>query len=492
MPESGFSFEVVATSSDGTASQPDDYGQLSDRATFIRTGFSRVTVGGQQRYEAVKQFPVTIVDDDVDESNETFTATLVYADSSPTHLTGGNSTATVTITDDEIVPVTIAWEQTTLAVNEGSGSAVLRAVATTTDDRRPEEGFSFGVSVTTSDGTATQPGDYADLSQSATFSRADFSRATVDGQQRYRAVKQFTVNIERDTDDEPDENFTATLAYSNPGPTHLQGGPDTITVTIADDDDPKVTITADGDSTGEADTMYFTLRRAGILDAPLSVNLRVTETGNMLASDHPTTAAFTGGDDTVSVAVALDDDNLDEDDSTVTVEVRSGPGYTVATLGSAQSTATDDDHVPVTLEWDRTSVTVAEDSGTATLRAWAITTKDKRPEEGFSFGVAVSYTDGTATRSGDYSPGSTTATFRREDFTRSTVNGRARYRAEKEFTVSLIGDSDDEPDETFTATLAYSRPSTTRAAGRCPHSHGDHIGQRRSPRVNFRRFRAGH
>ena len=468
MPESGFSFDVLATSSDGTASQPDDYGRLSGRATFTRGDFTRVTVDGQQRYQAVKQFPVTIVDDDVDESVETFTATLAYADSSPTHLTGGNSTATVSISDDELVPVTIAWQQNAVTVNEGTGSAVLRAVATTTEDRRPEEGYSFGVSVTTSDGTATHPGDYADLSQSATFSRADFSRTTVNGQQRYRAVKQFTVNIERDSDDEPDENFTATLAYSNPGPTHLQGGPDTMTVTIADDDDPKVTITADGDSAGEADTMYFTLWRAGILDAPLSVNLRATETGNMLASGRPTTAAFTGGDDTASVAVALDDDNLDEDDSTVTVEVRSAAGYAVAIPGSAHSTATDDDHVPVTLEWDRTSVTVAEDSGTAALRAWAVTTKDKRPEDGFSFGVVVSYTDGTATRSGDYSPGSTTATFSRDDFTRSTVNGRARYRAEKEFTVFLSGDSTDEPDETFTATLAYSDPARPELQGGAP------------------------
>ena len=137
MPESGFAFEVIATSSDGTASQPDDYGRLSGRATFDRSDFSSATVGGQQRYQAVKQFPVAIVNDSVDEANETFTATLVYADSSPPHLTGGNSTSTVTITDDELVPVTIAWEQTALTVNEASGSAVLRAVATTTEDRRP-------------------------------------------------------------------------------------------------------------------------------------------------------------------------------------------------------------------------------------------------------------------------------------------------------------------------------------------------------------------
>ena len=226
MPESGFSFEVLATSSDGTATQPDDYGRLSSKATFNRGDFGQVTVDGQQRYQAIKQFPITIVDDDVDESVETFTATLVYADSSPPYLTGGNSTATVSISDDELVPVTIAWQQSAVTVNEGTGSAVLRAVATTTEDRRPEEGFSFGVSMTTADGTATQPEDYADLSASATFVRSDFSRTTVNGERRYQAVKQFTVHIEQDSDDERDESLTATLAYSNPGPSYLQGGSD--------------------------------------------------------------------------------------------------------------------------------------------------------------------------------------------------------------------------------------------------------------------------
>ena len=456
MPESGFSFDVIATSSDGTASQPDDYGRLSSRATFTRGDFSKVTVAGQQRYQAVKQFPVTIVDDDVDESVETFTATLVYADSSPPYLTGGNSTSTVSISDDELVPVTIAWQHNAVTVNEGTGSAVLWAVATTTEDRRPEEGYSFGVTVTTSDGTATQPDDYADLSSSASFARSDFSQTTVNGERRYQAVKRFTVNIEQDTDDERDENFTATIAYSNPGPAHLQGSSDTATVTITDDDHPTVTITAGADSAGEAATMYFTLRRAGILDEPLSVNLRVTETGGMLAPGRPTTAAFTAGDDTASIEVELDDDSVDEVDSTVRVEIRSGTGYAISTLRSAESTATDNDHVPVTLEWDRISLTVAEDSGTAVLRARAVTTKDKRPEEVFSFGVTVSYSDGTATQPDDFSPGGTTATFDRDDFSRTTVGGRTRYRAEKEFTASLQSDSTDEPDETFTATLSYS------------------------------------
>ena len=63
----------------------------------------------------------------------------------------------------------------------------LRAYAVTTLDKRPEDGFSFDASIYTSNGSAAQPGDYTQVDESVTFNRNDFSRATVNGQRRYRA-----------------------------------------------------------------------------------------------------------------------------------------------------------------------------------------------------------------------------------------------------------------------------------------------------------------
>ena len=69
-------------------------------------------------------------------------------------------------------------------------------------DKRPEDGFSFDASISTSDGSAAQPGDYTQVNDTVTFSRNDFSRVTVNGERRYRAVKQVQVTIQDDTSDE--------------------------------------------------------------------------------------------------------------------------------------------------------------------------------------------------------------------------------------------------------------------------------------------------
>ena len=129
-----------------------------------------------------------------------------------------------------------------MTVGENAGSASLRAYAVTTVDKRPEDGFSFDASISTSDGSAVQPGDYTQVDETVTFSRNDFSRVTVNGERRYRAAKQVPVTIQDDTSDEEEEDFTVTLQYANPGPPHLQGGPATMSVKITDNDFVPVTI----------------------------------------------------------------------------------------------------------------------------------------------------------------------------------------------------------------------------------------------------------
>ena len=54
--------------------------------------------------------------------------------------------------------------------------------------------------------------------------------------------------------------------------------------------------------------------------------------------------------------------------------------------------------MPVTLGWEQTEVAVDEDDGSVTLRALAITTTDKRPEDSFTFDAIVTTVDGSATQ----------------------------------------------------------------------------------------------
>ena len=75
------------------------------------------------------------------------------------------------------------------------------------------------------------------LSKTETFTRSDFSSTTVDGQSRWVASRDFTVNIVYDTVDEPFETFTVRLAYVGPSQPHLLRGDFTATVTTTDDID---------------------------------------------------------------------------------------------------------------------------------------------------------------------------------------------------------------------------------------------------------------
>ena len=451
---SDFFFDVTVTTTDGSATDPADYVPPSDTAlTFSASDFTRMEVGGQQRYRATKDFTISIVNDTDDESDETFTATLSYLNLDIPNLIAGNTVATVTIADDEHVPVTLGWLQDAVTVNEGSSTVALNAIATTTIDKRPETGFSFDATVSTSPRTADAASDYAHLSTTLAFRQGDFRSVAVNGDRRYRATKSLRVPIINDTEDESDEDFDVTAEYAaTPRPPHLMGGSATATVTITDDDLPAVTIAAPTNTVDEAGTPSFTLTRVGLLSDPLSVGVRVTENRQMLGSALPTTATFVANADTATVDVPINNDSVDEDDSTVTVAVTGGSGYTVGSPASAQTVVSDDDHVPVTLAWDRSSITVAEDARTVSLRAVAITTKDKQPESGFSFTAAMTTADGTATNPSDYSPVTTRQTFSQSDFTRSGN----RYRATKDFTVSVNSDGSDEPHETFTATVDYS------------------------------------
>ena len=216
-PEADFTFDVTLTTTDTSTTQDDDYTAPPSSATFVASDFSQTDVNGQQRYRATRDFTVAIIDDTADESDEAFSVRLAYLTPGLTHLQGGPSTAVVTIQDNEHVPVTISWEQSDLTVGENAGSATLRAYAVTTVDKRPEDGFSFDASIYTSNGSAAQPGDYAQVDDTVTFRRNDFSRVTINGQRRYRAAKQVPVPIVDDTSDEDEEDFTVTIEYANPG-----------------------------------------------------------------------------------------------------------------------------------------------------------------------------------------------------------------------------------------------------------------------------------
>ena len=66
-------------------------------------------------------------------------------------------------------------------------------------------------------------------------------------------------------------------------------------MTIEDNDLPRVSVSTDTATADEDKTLRFTLTREGVTDDRLTVNVRVTETRQMLGSGQPTIATFDAG-----------------------------------------------------------------------------------------------------------------------------------------------------------------------------------------------------
>jgi azurin len=197
---------VAYNTADGTATAPADYGSASG------------TLNWADQDAAPKTFQVTIVNDTLDEPDETFTANL----SAPTGgaVLGANTVETVTIQDDDVAG-TLQFAVSAVSVSENATTVTITVTRTGGDDG------AVSVSYATANGTAVAPGDYTAASGTLNWADQD------------SAPKTFQVTIVNDAITEPDETFTVTL--SNPqGSGAALGTPTVETVTILDDDSPPV------------------------------------------------------------------------------------------------------------------------------------------------------------------------------------------------------------------------------------------------------------
>lgn len=189
---------VTLSTSDGTATTPGDYASLSTLVNFA-DGVTSVDVS------------LPLVNDATPESSETFNVTLTAPSS--TYLLGTPSAAEVTILDTDVA-MTIQLSSPTYSAIEESGTA------TVTVTRSSGVGSAF-VTLTTSNGTATTPGDYAAVATVVNFGPGVTS-------------VNVSIPLINDAVAEGSETFNVTL--SAPGPAATLGTPAAAVVTILDGD----------------------------------------------------------------------------------------------------------------------------------------------------------------------------------------------------------------------------------------------------------------
>ena len=123
---------------------------------------------------------------------------------------------------------------------------------------------------------------------------------------------------------------------------------------------PQVSIGAASSSVTEGVPAAFTVALGGAAAQALTIAVRVTEDGSMLAGVAPAAVAFAAGDTSVTLNVPTEADKVVEADSSVTATVTAGSTYTVGTASSASVTVEDDDEAAFTVSADPEAIAEGE------------------------------------------------------------------------------------------------------------------------------------
>jgi len=344
------------------------------------------------------------------------TATALASEFDPV---AGNNVDTESIALDGPAADDLQFSASGYNVTEGTVSATI------TVQRVNPSQSTVGVSYSTGNGSATAGSDYTTASGTLTFGPGV-------------ASKSFTVPILDNTMHESDE--TVNLSLSAPTGGASLGSPSAAVLTIRDND--------------PVQTLQFSAATYSVSEASASATVTVTRTGGTLGSLTVNyaigagTAApgsdFTAASGTLSfgagvlsktLTVAIAPDTLDESDETVALAL-SNPtgGATLGTPAAAVLTISDNDTGGV-LKFSAATYTVSEASASATVTVTR--------SGGMASGVTVHYLTsvGTASAGVDYTVVSVDLSF-------------GAGITSKTFTVPILPDTLDEPNESVILTLS--------------------------------------
>jgi hypothetical protein len=366
-----------------------------------------------------QSFDVTILGDVIDEPNETFVVNL----SAPVNATLGDAQATVTITDDEPTPSLSISDVTIVEGTAGEGPQTVAAQFTVTLSGASSS--TVTASYATANGTATSGADYVAASGIVSFSPGSPLAQTL------------TVTVESDARDEIDETLTVNLTA--PANATLGDGQGTATIT---DDDPEPVISI-GDVTlteGNAGTKVFgfTLNLSLASGKTVTVGYSTANISAAAGSDYVAasgTATFAPGASSTVVNITVNGDTAFELDETFALNLTAPVN---ASLSDTQAigSITNDDALPAFSIADVS----ATEGNTGTTNVNVTVTASVASAQTMT--VAFASADGTATIAGtDYSAASGTLTFAPGVVTQT-------------ITLSITGDTNTEPNETFTVNLS--------------------------------------
>jgi hypothetical protein len=388
--------------SNGTASAGSDYTALPVTTLDFAAG------------ETSKSVTVPVLGDTATEANETLLLRL----SSPVGSTLSDDTGVGTIVDDDGTgspgPSTFV-SVADVSAKESDGSVTFRVT------RSGDTSGTTTVTRATSNGSAQAGTDYTALPPA--------SLSFAPGQ------KTITVSVPllSDTVDEPAETFGLRLS----SPTGGTISDDTGLATLADDDPPtylKASNVTTAEHSSGSHLVTFTITRSGSTSVPASVTYATANGTATAGPDYtsvpPTTITFAAGETRKTVGVTVLSDTVDEPAETFLLRLSSPVGATISD-DTGVATITDDD--PATYLSISDISTPERSSGSHTVSF----TVSRSGSSAAAISVSYATTGGAATAGTDYTAIPTTVLTFDPGQTRRTVS------------VTVFGDTTDEPNETF-------------------------------------------
>ncbi|MEK7465232.1 MAG: Calx-beta domain-containing protein [Patescibacteria group bacterium] len=402
-PASG-STVTVSYATSGTAVPTTDYTLTTASPVSISAGATTSSIN------------LTIVDDSLYSGDRTLALTL-SSPSSNAQL-GASTTFSYTIQDDETMPQATISSASTTEGNSGTTTLTFPVIlsggsrSTTT------------VAYATANGTATAGSDYTAATGTLTFSPGQTSQS-------------INVTIIGDIHYESDETFAVTLS-SPSGITIAQG---TATGTIVNDDSQPSLAINDVVATTEGNSgtsqMTFTVTLSGTTSGTTTVAFTTVDGTATVANNDYTansgTLTFSSGQTTKTIDVTIAGDTTYEADEVFNV-VLSNPSGAVLGDDTGLGTITNDDTAP-TIQFGVQSSNGRESSTTVSV-AVSLSAPSSQ-----NITVSFAATGGTATVVDDYSLASSSITI-------------PAGSSQGTFTLTVVNDELQEPDETVILTLS--------------------------------------
>ncbi|MCK6549143.1 hypothetical protein L6R52_25095 [Myxococcota bacterium] len=366
---------------------------------------------------------VVVNGDALDEPDEQLFVELSNASAA----TLADAQAVVTIVDDDGAPSLAISD---VVVTEGDSGSVL-AIFDVTLSRT--SGLPVTVAWATTDISATAGQDYQSGSGTLTLAAGE-TAATI------------AVSVDADLLDEVDETFAVLLSNATNAVVSDGDG----VATIIDDDLPPVAsaqavIAPEG--TAATSSLVFVLSLSAPSGQAVAIDWATLDGTARAGLDYDAasgTTVFPSGTTTATIGVALTGDALDEDDETFALQLLGAVNATIA-AGLVDATILDDDASPGVRVVD---ATVTE--GDAGMSDVSMTIELSAPS-GRAVSAGWSTADGTATAGMDY-----VSAWGTVDFAPGVVA--------QTITISVVGDTSDEADETVLVALMGATNATVTAA----------------------------